>query len=88
MTLNIIYDLHNVINLSVDVSQVLVLSHYSVNNKICLKQNLYYTLLYFIIQWEMLAHYLISMTDESIIWDAHVPQLNSSIACRISHYVN
>ncbi len=33
------YDLHNVINLSVDVSHVLVLSYYLVNNKICLKQN-------------------------------------------------
>ncbi len=32
------YDLHNVINLSVDVSYVLVLSYYLVNNKICLKQ--------------------------------------------------
>ncbi len=31
------YDLHNVINLSVDVSHVLVLSYY-LNNKICLKQ--------------------------------------------------
>ncbi len=37
--LNIMYDLHNVINLSVDVSHVLVLSYYLVNNKICLKQN-------------------------------------------------
>ncbi len=33
------YDLHNVINLSVDVSHVLVLIYYLVNNKICLKQN-------------------------------------------------
>ncbi len=32
------YNLHNVINLSVDVSHVLVLSYYLVNNKICLKQ--------------------------------------------------
>ncbi len=32
------YDLHNVINLSVDVSHVLVLSYYLVNNKMCLKQ--------------------------------------------------
>ncbi len=32
------YDLHNVINLSVDVSDVLVLSYYLVNYKICLKQ--------------------------------------------------
>ncbi len=33
------YDPHNVSNLSVDVSHVLVLSYYLVNNKICLKQN-------------------------------------------------
>ncbi len=39
VTTDIIYDLHNVINLSVDVSHVLVLSYYLVNNKICLKQN-------------------------------------------------
>ncbi len=38
VTLNIMYDLHNVINLSVDVSHVLVLSYYVVN-KICLKQS-------------------------------------------------
>ncbi len=31
--LNIMYDLHNVINLCVDVSYVLVLSYYLVNNK-------------------------------------------------------
>ncbi len=37
-TLNIMYDLHNVINLSVDVSHVFVLSYYLVNNQICLKQ--------------------------------------------------
>ncbi len=39
VTLNIMYDLHNVINLSVDMSHVLVLSYYLVNNKICLKHN-------------------------------------------------
>ncbi len=32
------YDLHNVINISVDASHVLILSYYLVNNKICLKQ--------------------------------------------------
>ncbi len=32
------YDLHNVINRSLDVNHVLVLSYYLVNNKICLKQ--------------------------------------------------
>ncbi len=37
VTLNIMYNVHNVINLSVDVSHVLVLSYYLVNNKICLK---------------------------------------------------
>ncbi len=37
VTLNIMYDLHNVINLSFDVSHVLVLSYYLVNNNICLK---------------------------------------------------
>ncbi len=39
VALNIMYDLHNVINLSVDVSHVLVLSYYLVNNKICLRQH-------------------------------------------------
>ncbi len=38
MTLNIMCDLHNVIDLSIDVSHVLVLSYYLVNNKICLKK--------------------------------------------------
>ncbi len=38
VTLNIMYDLHNVINLSVDMSHVLVLSYYYVENIICLKQ--------------------------------------------------
>ncbi len=38
VTTHILYDLHNVINLSVYVSHVLVLSYYLVNNKICLKQ--------------------------------------------------
>ncbi len=32
------YDLHNVINVSVDVIYVLVLSYYLINNEICLKQ--------------------------------------------------
>ncbi len=40
VTLNIMYDLHNVINLSVDVSHVLILRYLLVNNKICLKQSL------------------------------------------------
>ncbi len=34
ISFNIMYDLHNVINISVDVSYVLVLSCYFVNNKI------------------------------------------------------
>ncbi len=39
ITLNSMHDLHYVINLSVDVSHVLVLSYNLVNSKICLKQN-------------------------------------------------
>ncbi len=66
------YDLHNVINLSVDVRHVLVLGYYLLNNKICLKQINYFSGEMFIFN----SIYYIMYNIVVYIWVSHRVNVN------------